>query len=291
MPSTFDVARPLPALFLVSLTACAAGSADGGAFPAVADGSGVPVPAPSSTPGAATPQAPPTSGASEDVGNGADDASPAEQDEGGETDSLEADASGDDGGASEGQAGAEGAAAMAGAVAPALGDLLVTEVMFDPSGVQPGAQWFEIHNLAQSPKLLSGLTIEDQNGIVAVIASDPPVVVPAGSYAVIVRDRAQALAGFIPAGSIVFEYGSGQSADAGIQLASDVTGELSLWQGSLELDDVPYGLWGMDSPGHSVELGPQQLVGADQPWNWCLASNPWATASDEGTPGQANDCP
>jgi hypothetical protein len=135
------------------------------------------------------------------------------------------------------------------------------------------------------------VTIQDQNGTAVVIGSDPPVIAPALSHSLLVRDRAAALSNALPGASIVYEYGAGLGPDAGIDLAADDTGELSLWQGSLELADVPYGLWSMDSPGQSIELGRLQLVGSDQPWNWCLAQSPWASGSDEGTPGQPNDCP
>jgi hypothetical protein len=290
MPNTFGAGRLACVALVASTLACAVGSTGEGAFVSVADG-GAAVPSSGSASVDASLPPPPSYGSPDDADTTNEDATLAEGDGAIETGTPEAFASGEDDAGDGGQAGEDGAVGIPGVVVPSLGDLLVTEVMFDPSGAQPQSQWFEIHNVARSPELLSGLAIEDQNGTVAVIASSPPVVAPALSYIVLVRDRATALANAIPSGSIVYDYGAGVADDAGVHLASDVTGELSLWQASLELADVPYGLWGMDAPGQSVELGPQQLVGADQPWNWCLASNAWAGASDQGTPGQPNDCP
>ncbi|MGO9838809.1 MAG: hypothetical protein ACLP1X_31910 [Polyangiaceae bacterium] len=176
------------------------------------------------------------------------------------------------------------------AVAPSLGDLIITEIMFDPSGPVPEAQWFEIYNLTSTPELLSGLTIQDGWGDTQVISSGAPVVAPPFTYVVLVRDMATALANAIPAASIVYEYGTGLTDDQGIELAFDGTGDLSLWNGGLELVDVPYGPWGLSYEGDSIELATLQYVGADQPGNWCVAQLPWAPGSDYGTPGLASDC-
>ena len=175
-------------------------------------------------------------------------------------------------------------------VAPSLGDLIITEIMFDPSGPVPEAQWFEIYNLNSSPVQLSGLTIQDGWGDAQVISSSAPVIAPAFTYVVLVRDMATAVANAIPDASIVYEYGAGLSDDQGIELASDGTGDLSLWSGGLELVDVPYGPWGLSYAGDSIELAPLQYVGADQQGNWCVAQSPWAAGSDYGTPGLASDC-
>jgi hypothetical protein len=176
------------------------------------------------------------------------------------------------------------------AVAPSLGDLIITEIMFDPSGPVPEAQWFEIYNLTSTPELLSGLTIQDGWGDMQVISSSASVIAPPFTYVVLVRDMATAVANSIPAASIVYEYGTGLTDDQGIELAFDGTGDLSLWNGGLELVDVPYGPWGLSYEGDSIELAPLQYVGADQPGNWCVAQVPWAPGSDYGTPGLPSDC-
>jgi hypothetical protein len=175
-------------------------------------------------------------------------------------------------------------------VTPSIGDLVITEIMFDPTGPVPEAQWFEVYNLTGEPEFLNGLTIEDSWGDAQTISSTPPVIAPPFTYVVLVRDMATALSNGIPGGSIVYEYGAGQSSYQGIELASDWTGDLSLWNGGQEIVDVPYGDWGMAYTGDSIELASLQFVGADQPGNWCVAQVAWAAGTDFGTPGLASDC-
>jgi hypothetical protein len=176
----------------------------------------------------------------------------------------------------------------------ALGDLLITEVMFAPIGPTPQAEWFEVYNTADTPRLLSGLTIIDgsmhAHTIASGVASGGPVVAPPSAYVLLVRDRATAIANNLPPDAIVYEYGAGLAPDQGVQLDDGATGALSLWNAGLELVGVPYGSWGLVAIGQSVELGALQLVGSDTSTSWCYAELPWAPGSDYGTPGAVNDC-
>ena len=172
----------------------------------------------------------------------------------------------------------------------APGDLLVTEVMFDPSGALPESQWFEIYNATDSPVNLDGVAIGDGSGRLHVIASDGGAVVPSQAYVVLVRDWAAALEDSIPLDSIVYEYGAGLSDEEGIQLADDAAGALSLWNAGVEIALVPYGSWDLASIGQSIELAEPIAEGSDQATGWCLAQYPWAIASDYGTPGWPSDC-
>lgn len=271
----------LAAIALSPLVSCATGAASPTTFPSEA--AGVPHDAAADDAPAATPPRDAAYDPSydqttanccgalvEDASADADDASAADADDGGA-------AGGDDGGAA--------------AVTPSVGDLIITEIMFDPSGSIPEAQWFEIYNSTAMPELLSGLTIQDGWGDTQVIASSEAVVAPPFAYVVLVRDAATAVASAVPDGSIVYDYGAGLPSDQGIDLALDMTGDLSLWNGAAELVDVPYGPWGGSFLGQSIELGPLQYVGADQAASWCVAQFPWASGSDDGTPGLPNDCP
>jgi hypothetical protein len=213
----------------------------------------------------------------EDALADADDAAPADADDASVGDADDGGAGGDDGGGA--------------AVTPSVGELIITEIMFDPSGSVPEAQWFEVYNLTAAPELLSGLTIQDGWGDAQMIASAPPVIVPPFAYVLLVRDAATAVSSAVPSVSIVYEYGTGLSSDQGIELAWDSTGDLSLWNGAVELVDVPYGPWNVAFLGQSIELGPLQAAGADQAANWCVAQSPWSSGSDDGTPGLPNDCP
>jgi hypothetical protein len=171
------------------------------------------------------------------------------------------------------------------------GDLLVTEIMFAPWGPEPQSEWFEVYNSTDEPKLLSGLTIEDGYPRTHRVLASPPVIAPAQSYVVFVRDRAVALANVVPEAAIVYEYGTGLSPGDGIQLENDASGALSLWNGSTELANVPYGPWDLTSYGQSLELDALIYAGSDNGASWCLGEHAWAAGSDDGTPGAANDCP
>ncbi len=173
---------------------------------------------------------------------------------------------------------------------PAPGDLVITEVMFQPSGPEPESEWFEIYNQASGPRLLSGVTIEDGYLDTEVIASNPIVVAPPGEYLLLVRTMAGAQTALLPAASIVYAYGVGVPDDAGIELDAGPFGEITLWSGQTAVADVPYGQWGVSAPGQSLELSTSATSQSD-PSQWCIAENPWAPGSDDGTPGAASDCP
>jgi hypothetical protein len=221
--------------------------------------------------------------ASDDAYGDAVDSGPAED----VADAAETDGSASANGAEE----PDGGATDPGATLPAVGDLLITEIMFDPAGPVPESQWFEVYNTTASPLLLGGLTIEDGWADTETIASSPPVVAPAYTYVLLARDEQAAIAAGISAASIVYAYGTGLSPDDGIELASDFTGDLSLWNGATELADVPYGTWGLDSEGQSIELGTLETFAENDPDAWCLAELPWGSGTDDGTPGLPNDCP
>jgi hypothetical protein len=172
---------------------------------------------------------------------------------------------------------------------PAPGELAITEVMLSPSGPEPESEWFEIYNLASSARSLAGLVIEDGYGDTDVITPAAAVVVPPDTYALLVRDQAVAAQTLLPVSSIVYAYGEGLTASEGIELDDGTAGDLSLWNGSTLLADVPYGLWDSSWIGQSIELGAPQSDATD-PSHWCVAQSPWATGSDDGTPGAPSDC-
>jgi len=184
---------------------------------------------------------------------------------------------------------AESTSSLPIASVPQLGELLITEVMFEPSGSVPDSEWFEVFNLTDSPKLLSGLTILDGYSDPHVITSIPPVAAPPHSYVLLVRDRVAALAGGVSPACIVYEYGAAASPYGGIELGG-AGGEVSLWNGNTQLAVVPYGQWTPAPLAQSIELGVLQLVGSDVADNWCLAQHPWGAGTDDGTPGAASDC-
>jgi hypothetical protein len=204
-------------------------------------------------------------------------------------DAAAEDASGED--ASDDQDGDDGSASTTPVLPPLPmpGDLIITEIMSQPSGPEPESEWFELYNQTASPVLLSGLTIEDGYLDTQVIASNPVVVAQPGEYLLLVRSLSGAQAAQLPAAAIVYAYGTGVPDDEGIELDAGPFGELTLLNGPTVLADVPYGQWGVSASGQSLELGASATTQSD-PSGWCIAQNPWAPGSDYGTPGAASDC-
>lgn len=168
------------------------------------------------------------------------------------------------------------------------GDVVISEIMYDPSGAEPNEEWLEIYNTTSSPKLLGGLTLEDNGGNTAVIAASANVEVPAKGYVVLVNSRAAAASVGVPGASTSYEYFD----TAGPLLANSTSGSIALKSGSTRLSEVVYGAW-FNLPsggGASIELKTLTAAASGTKANWCIATKPWASG-DKGTPGKANDCP
>lgn len=179
--------------------------------------------------------------------------------------------------------------AAPGVARPAAGEVLVTEVMYNPFGPEPGSEWFEVHNKAASARALSGLTITDGSGRTHVIGAG--VVIDAGAYVVIARDKATAVAQKVPAGVIVYAYGAGLPDNAGVLLLNGATGKVSLSDGATTITESAYGGWYSQSGGSSVQLKVLEAAASAQQASWCLSLSAWTTGSEKGTPGAPSDCP
>jgi hypothetical protein len=172
---------------------------------------------------------------------------------------------------------------------PAVGEVLITEVMYAPLTPEPTTEWFELHSLASTPRSLTGLTIKDGSGRTQTIA--PSVILAPGAYVVLARTTAGATSAKVPAGAVVYEYGAGLPNTAGVLLTNGATGGLALLDGAVTLASAPYGGWFTQPGGHSVQLKVLDASVAGAKASWCLSANTWAVGSDLGTPGAAGDCP
>jgi hypothetical protein len=170
--------------------------------------------------------------------------------------------------------------------------VIISEVMYDPSGAEPDGEWIELFNTTSSDKLLTGLTLHDGAARTHGIGGSN-LVIGAGKYVVLSRNKAASISGKVPTAAILYEYGTGLTATEGILLANASSGSLTLLDGSTQIAQAPYGGWyNQSSPGgHSVELKGTTSAQAGSSAGWCLASRAWTTLSDMGTPGAASDCP
>jgi hypothetical protein len=172
---------------------------------------------------------------------------------------------------------------------PGPGEVLITEVMYDPLGTEPDTEWVELFNPGATPRSLSGLTLADTGGRTHVLA--PGVVLAPRTYAVLARNRAAAVAAKVPSAAVLYEYGAGLPSTAGVLLVNGATGGVSLADGSVVITSSSYGGWFTQSGGSSVQLRVLDGALGAQKSSWCLSLNAWAIGADKGTPGAASDCP
>lgn len=166
-------------------------------------------------------------------------------------------------------------------------DIVISEVMYDPTLGEPTNEWFEVHNPTAKVRSLSGLTIVDGANRTHVIRDG--VSVPPGGWVVLARNTAAAVAAGVPAPAIVYEYGLGLADSTGILLGNGATGKVTLNAGDTTITSATYGAWFEGANGRSVQLS--ALGHSQLQESWCLSDNAWSTGADRGTPGRPSDCP
>ena len=164
----------------------------------------------------------------------------------------------------------------------AVGDLVVTEIMFDPAGVADNlGEWFEVLNVSAQAIPLAGLVLSDGTGSHTV----------SGAGSIAVGDL------------FVFGINSNATTNGGVTvdyqyttLSLPNTGALAArvtFDGVL-IDGVAYTVPGGWTQGNSMTLNPLSLtaVGNDTAANWCPArvGDTYGTSGNHGTPGAANLC-
>ena len=163
--------------------------------------------------------------------------------------------------------------------APSVGDLVISEVMPDPSAVNDSqGEWFEIYAIEQV----------DLNGLVAgpdssdatppfVLDSQECIVAAAGTSHLFVKNADPLTNGGLPAVPIEQEFSFNVSNDPGT---------LFIGIGNVVLDEVA---WSNSPTGASLSLDPAQLdpISNDDPGNFCDGVGPYGDG-DEGTPGADN---
>lgn len=176
----------------------------------------------------------------------------------------------------------------AGAPKPTQGEVLVSEVMYDPSDDEPATEWIELYNAAAAARTLTGLTLVDGSNRTHVIGSG--VTIAAGAYVVLARSTSAAVAAKVPAAAIVHEYGV-SSTSSGVQLANGSSGAVFLKDGTTTIARADYGGWFALASGRSIQLETLTYAASSSSAGWCLSQTPWASGADKGTPGAASDCP
>ncbi len=196
-------------------------------------------------------------------------------------------AAGDDGSASGDDSGGGGGDADPGGTTPAgPGDVVLSEIMFDPSGAEPQQEWVEIYNTTPGAKSLAGLSLVDNGGRSHTIASG--VTVSGHGFVVLVHDHTGALAAALPGAGSLYEYGAD---GGGPLLANSAQASIALMKGSTSIVNVPYGGFSIGSNGASIQLKTLTAAASASKASWCESLHPWPGGGDKGTPAAANDCP
>jgi len=162
-----------------------------------------------------------------------------------------------------------------------VGDIIVTEVMNDPSGTETQREWFEVYNTTAAAIDINGLELADDGSDNFVITSAMPLMVSAGGYFVLGRSADMMLNGGV---RVDYVY-------SGFAL-SNASDELVIRAGALEVDRVAYdgGMTFPQVPGRAFALDPTTLDYAsnDDGTSWCQATT-MLSGGDFGTPGAVND--
>jgi hypothetical protein len=163
---------------------------------------------------------------------------------------------------------------------PGTGDLVITEVMKDPSTLGDATgEWFEIHNPGAVTYQLQGCTLQGA-GMGEMFTIDVDFTIDAGEYVTFAPTSVNG-PGFAP----TFSW-----TPAGVFTLSNTTDTVRLSCGNTTVDEIAYDdnvLW-PDTVGAAMQLDPEFIDDAENDngtW-WCDATGDYN--GDEGTPGSAN---
>jgi hypothetical protein len=174
------------------------------------------------------------------------------------------------------------ATATASVTVVAVGDLVVTEIMFDPAGVVDNlGEWFEVRNIAAYAIPLAGLVLSDGTGTHTVSGTGS---IAAGDWFVFGINSNTASNG---GATVDYQYTTLTLPNTGaLGTRVSVDGVL--------IDGVAYTVPGGWTEGNSMTLNPAFLtaVGNDTAANWCpaRAADTYGTSGNHGTPGATNAC-
>ena len=164
---------------------------------------------------------------------------------------------------------------------PEPGELVITEIMHDPTAVSDGeGEWFEVLNVTGEPLRLSGLRLDSLNDD-GFLLEEPGLEVGPGEYVVFGNNADAATNGGV---AVDVEY-----TDLGLRNGSD---SVVIRRGDVEIDRVAYGDF-QRIAGRSMQLGAQHDAGAvdnADAARWCVSLGLIEGSDDDaGTPGAPNE--
>ncbi len=160
---------------------------------------------------------------------------------------------------------------------PAAGELVFSEVLYNPAGAEPNAEWIEVANVAAVTLDLSNLLLSSGASVATLPAG---LTLAGGARIVLCRTAVAGPAGCTPYSAISL---------------TNTGDELSLTRGDgTVLDTVIYddvAPWPASTNGASIELSEAHLTATanNDGTRWCLGTA--AAGAELGTPGARNSCP
>ena len=163
----------------------------------------------------------------------------------------------------------------------AAGDLVISEIMANPSGSETTGEWIELFNASSRAIDIDGFVVRDLGVDSFTINHGGPFLVQPGAYVVLARSNDMAVNGGVSADYVY----------SGMVLANTAD-EVVVAAGAVEVDRVGYdnGVTFPHRDGYSMSLNPGSLDYAsnDDGASWCDPTS-LLSGGDRGTPGRAND--
>jgi Lamin Tail Domain len=164
---------------------------------------------------------------------------------------------------------------------PAPGQLVLTEVMANPAGIDSEQEWFELANIGGDPFDLNGLSIDraGDSAPAAPILAATCKPVGAGGFAVLARHADPAKNSGLP------------RVDATYALSFGDAGALQVFDGATLLDGISWS----NAPANAswqLDRAFTTASGNDLESRFCAATALYGSGANKGTPGSANArCP
>ena len=172
------------------------------------------------------------------------------------------------------------------------GELVVSEVQYDPAGTEPDSEYLELHNPSASTVYLDGLAVT-ADGQTVVVAPDG-LSIDASGYAVLCYDDTTltTLCDYVYGDDVNTTSLAGATWNSSFAMGS--SSSITLTVDGVTVDSVTLGAsgsWPPSTDGYAVELDAAALDASsnDSGSNWCLATSAYST-SEYGSPTNTASC-
>ena len=170
---------------------------------------------------------------------------------------------------------------MRATVPPVPGDLVLTEVMPQPSGDDNLTEWFEVLVARDIDLNDVGLDRAGDSSAPKILTSEDCLSVTAGTFLVFAKSTDMLMNGGLPPVTDTFSFSL-------VNGSAATPGDVQIVLGTTTLDAFA---WTRSSGDESLQVDPDFATAADNDLeaNWCNGQTAYNGAGDLGTPGAANE--